>query len=47
VSLDPGCGAVVVFGPPELARAVPGARDVICAWSADRAMQEGVARRLL
>lgn len=37
---------VVVFGPPEVARAVE-APVVLCAWSDDRAMQEGSARRLL
>jgi beta-glucosidase-like glycosyl hydrolase len=47
VALDPARRAVVVFGPPEVARAVSGATEVLCAWSADRAMQEGVARRLL
>ena len=50
VTLGPGGHAVVVFGPPEVAgavpSAVPGAVHVLCAWSADRAMQEGVARRL-
>jgi beta-glucosidase-like glycosyl hydrolase len=47
IALDPTRHAVVVFGPPEVARAVSGATHVVCAWSADRAMQEGVARRLL
>ena len=47
VALDPERHAVVVFGPPEVARTVSGATHVLCAWSADRAMQEGVARRLL
>lgn len=47
VALGPARHAVVVFGPPEVARAVVGATHVFCAWSADRAMQEGVARRLL
>jgi beta-glucosidase len=47
VALDGARRAVVVFGPPELARAMPGATHVFCAWSADRAMQEGMARRLV
>ncbi|MEX2180509.1 MAG: glycoside hydrolase family 3 N-terminal domain-containing protein [Gemmatimonadaceae bacterium] len=38
--------AVVVFGPPRLADELPEASNVICAWSAARAMQEAAARRL-
>ena len=37
---------VVLFGPPRLVAEVPEAPNVICAWSADRAMQEAAARRL-
>lgn len=47
LALDPDRHAVVVFGPPGVARTVSDATHVFCAWSADRAMQEGVARRLL
>jgi len=37
----------VCFTPPAVAAAVPGEiGSVVCAWSADRAMQEGAARRL-
>ncbi|MFM8910503.1 MAG: hypothetical protein ACKOH8_08030, partial [Gemmatimonadota bacterium] len=46
LALAPSRHAVVVFGPPEVARTVSGTQ-VFCAWSTDRAMQEGVARRLL
>ncbi|MBX3133624.1 MAG: hypothetical protein KF689_09600 [Gemmatimonadaceae bacterium] len=36
----------VLLGPPALAEALPEVPNVICAWSADRAMQEAAARRL-
>ncbi|WKW11525.1 hypothetical protein Strain138_000780 [Pseudogemmatithrix spongiicola] len=36
----------VLFGPPALAEELPEVPNVICAWSADRAMQEAAARRL-
>jgi len=37
---------VVLMGPPHLAAAMNEAPNVLCAWSADRAMQEAAARRL-
>jgi beta-glucosidase-like glycosyl hydrolase len=37
---------VVLMGPPHLAAAMAEAPNVLCAWSADRAMQEAAARRL-
>jgi beta-glucosidase-like glycosyl hydrolase len=37
---------VVLMGPPALAAVVAEAPNVLCAWSADRAMQEAAARRL-
>lgn len=38
----------VCFAPPAVAAGVPPAvAHVVCAWSADRAMQEGAARRLV
>ncbi|MEY4609344.1 MAG: hypothetical protein RL625_1561 [Gemmatimonadota bacterium] len=46
VALDAAGARVVVFGPPEVARAIPVGAQVLCAWSADRAMQEGAARAL-
>ena len=45
VALDRAYATVVVFGPPEVARTIP-TGQVLCAWSADRAMQEGAARYL-
>lgn len=36
----------VLFGPPALAEEIPEVPNVICAWTADRAMQEAAARRL-
>lgn len=37
---------VALFGPPRLAAEIPEAANVICAWNAERAMQEAAARRL-
>ena len=37
---------VALFGPPRLAAEIPEAPNVICAWNAERAMQEAAARRL-
>jgi beta-glucosidase len=37
---------VVLLGPPHLAAVMAEAPNVLCAWSADRAMQEAAARRL-
>jgi len=38
---------VVVFGHPRLARQLPGAQNVLCAWCGDPLMQEAVAEHLL
>jgi hypothetical protein len=37
---------VVMFAPPALAKEIPEAPNVLCAWSPDRAMQEAAARKL-
>ena len=37
---------VALFGPPRLAAEIPEAGNVVCAWNAERAMQEAMARRL-
>lgn len=36
----------LILGPPALAEEIPEVPNVICAWGADRAMQEAAARRL-
>jgi beta-glucosidase-like glycosyl hydrolase len=46
VALDSARATLVVFGPPAVARTVTSGAQVLCAWSADRAMQEGAARAL-
>jgi beta-glucosidase-like glycosyl hydrolase len=38
---------LVIFGHPRLAQQLPGARNVLCAWSGDPLMQEAVAEHLL
>ena len=38
---------VVIFGHPRLAQQLPGADNVLCAWSGDPLMQEAVAEHLL
>lgn len=37
---------VALFGPPRLAAEIPEAGNVVCAWNAEKAMQEAMARRL-
>ncbi|MGD2154505.1 MAG: glycoside hydrolase family 3 N-terminal domain-containing protein [Gemmatimonadales bacterium] len=38
---------IVIFGHPRLARQLPGAQNVVCAWCGDPLMQEAVAEHLL